>query len=633
MKMIPKRPLLLLIIISVSIAGYCQTSKNENTPEKLSFYPLTSVKLEGYLGNRVDQCIARRIKELDFDQFVEPLRHRNETRLWQGEFFGKLMLAAIASYEYNRDPEMLIKINEAFKGLIATQSPDGYIGNYADSSRLMQWDVWCRKYTLLSLLSYNELTGDRAALKAAVRLADYTLSQFGAGKADIAKTGNYHGMPSSSILEPMVYMFKKTGDKKYLDFAMYIVTQWETPEGPNLISKALENVPVSERFPFPKSWWSYDNGQKAYEMMSCYDGLLELYKITGRDDYLKAVEASVKNIIESEINIAGSGSAFECWYHGSQRQTEPTYHMMETCVTFTWMKLCNNLLRVTGNPLYADQIEKTAYNALPASMKYDGAQIVKYSPLEGTRSEGEKQCGMNINCCNANGPRGFMLLPQFTVMKSMRGFSVNLYCKSTATIALNQKNNVSIEQVTDYPADESISISIDPDRQEQFTVLLRIPEWSKRNEILVNGTPAGEIVPGTYKEITREWKKGDKISLKFDLTAHLITLNGYQAIVRGPVVMARDARFADRDVDEAAVVASKAGVVELKPVQNKPGSIWMAFTAPVVLGTNLEGEFRVPRQVHFCDFASAGNTWEDDSRYRVWIKQTLNVMNTKYSGY
>jgi DUF1680 family protein len=633
MKMIPKRPLLLLIIISVSIAGYCQTSKNENTHEKLSFYPLASVKLEGYLGNRVDQCIARRIKELDFDQFVEPFRHRNETRLWQGEFFGKLMLAAIASYEYNRDPEMLIKINEAFKGLIATQSPDGYIGNYADSSRLMQWDVWCRKYTLLSLLSYNELTGDRAALKAAVRLADYTLSQFGAGKANIAKTGNYHGMPSSSILEPMVYMFKKTGDKKYLDFAMYIVKQWETPEGPNLISKALENVPVSERFPFPKSWWSYDNGQKAYEMMSCYDGLLELYKITGRDDYLKAVEASVKNIIESEINIAGSGSAFECWYHGSQRQTEPTYHMMETCVTFTWMKLCNNLLRVTGNPLYADQIEKTAYNALPASMKYDGAQIVKYSPLEGTRSEGEKQCGMNINCCNANGPRGFMLLPQFTVMKSTRGFSVNLYCKSTATIALNQKNNVSIEQVTDYPADESISISIDPDRQEQFTVSLRIPEWSKRNEILVNGTPAGEIVPGTYKEITREWKKGDKISLKFDLTAHLITMNGYQAIVRGPVVMARDARFADRDVDEAAVVASKAGVVELKPVQNKPGSIWMAFTAPVVLGTNLEGEFRVPRQVHFCDFASAGNTWEDDSRYRVWIKQTLNVMNTKYSGY
>jgi len=630
---ISKRHFILLAIILLSAASYCQTTKVTYFAEKLTYYPLSSIRLDGYLGNKTDLCIAKRIKELDFEQFVEPFRHRNETRLWQGEFFGKLMLAAIASYEYNRDPEMLIKINEAFKGLIATQTPDGYIGNYTDSARLMQWDIWCRKYTLLSLLSYNNLTGDKAALKAAIMLADYTLSQFGKDKADIVNTGNYRGMPSSSILEPMVYMYKKTGDKRYLDFANYIVTRWETPEGPHLISKAIEGVAVSERFPFPKTWWSYENGQKAYEMMSCYDGLLELYKINGRADYLKAVEASVKNIIESEINIAGSGSAFECWYHGSQRQTEPTYHMMETCVTFTWMKLCDNLLRITGNPLYADQIEKTAYNALPASMKYDGAQIAKYSPLEGTRSEGEKQCGMNINCCNANGPRGFMILPGFAIMKSSGGFSVNLYCSSSANIALSQKNSVKVVQSTDYPVNETISISIDPDKAETFTVTLRIPEWSKRNEVLVNGTPSGEIVPGTYKEITREWKTGDRITMKLDLTARLITLNGYQAIIRGPVVLARDTRFAGRDVDEAAVVSAKNGIVDMKPFQDKPENIWMAFTAPVVLGTNLEGEFRTPRQVQFCDFASAGNTWEDDSRYRVWMKQTLNVMNTKYSGY
>ena len=51
--------------------------------------------------------------------------------------------------------------------------------------------------------------------------------------------------------------------------------------------------------------------------MSCYDGLLELYKITKNPDYLKAVEATVRNIIDEEINIAGSGSAFECFYHGN----------------------------------------------------------------------------------------------------------------------------------------------------------------------------------------------------------------------------------------------------------------------------------------------------------------------------
>jgi hypothetical protein len=53
--------------------------------------------------------------------------------------------------------------------------------------------------------------------------------------------------------------------------------------------------------------------------------------------------------------------------------------------------------------------------------------------------------------------------------------------------------------------------------------------------------------------------------------------------------------------------------------------MWMCFTAPLILGTDLEGEYASPRQVRFCDFSSAGNTWDHNSRYRVWIPQTLDV--------
>ena len=51
--------------------------------------------------------------------------------------------------------------------------------------------------------------------------------------------------------------------------------------------------------------------------------------------------------------------------------------------------------RFDQNPLYADQIEKTTYNALLAALKEDAGQIAKYSPLEGVRSAGEHQCGMH----------------------------------------------------------------------------------------------------------------------------------------------------------------------------------------------------------------------------------------------
>ncbi len=604
-----------------------------SVPDRLVSYYSSSVKIEGYLGDKMNLITERRIKTQDPDYLVEPFRHKDETHLWQTEFWGKWILSAIASYEYNHDQEMLALIKKAVTLLLSAQMPDGYIGNYTDSARLKQWDIWGQKYTLLGLQSYYDLTGDKVALKAACRLADNLLTLVGAGKVNIVKTGNYRGMASSSILEPMIYLYRHTGDNKYLNFAKYIVEQWETPDGPKLISSALAGIPVSERFPHPDVWWSYDNGQKAYEMMSCYDGLLELYRVTGEPSYLKAVEMAVSNIIETEINIAGSGTAFECFYKGAKYQTQPAYHTMETCVTMTWMKLCFNLLRLTGNPMYADQIEKSAYNALLASVKYDGSEIAKYSPLGGVRHAGEEQCGMNINCCSANGPRAFMMLPGFADMGSQNEIVINVYGQIKSDIHVNPDNMVSIEQTSDYPVNGTAEFIINPERTESFTLSFRIPGWSEHTIISVNGTDVSEISAGSYKNITRTWTKGDVVVVKLDLEGKVIKLNGKQAILRGPVVLARDTRFGDGSLCETAVVEEKKGKVDLSPSQNKPAHIWMSFTAPLVLGTDLEGEFSKPRQINFCDFASAGNTWSEDSRYIVWIPQTLNVMGTDYTGY
>src|ERR1035437_6389390 len=626
----------LLLGTTFLLTGQRHETKSESVntvSDKIFSYSSNSTKIEGYLGDKINLVIEKRIKSQDVDQLVEPFRHKNESHLWQTEFWGKWIQSAIASYEYNRDPEMYSIVQKAVNDLLATQMPSGYIGNYSDSAQLQKWDIWGRKYTLLGLLAYYDLTGDKAALKGSCRLADNLLSQVGPGKVNIVKTGNYRGMPSCSILEPMVYLYRRTGDKRYLDFAKYIVDQWETPDGPKLISRALAGIPVSERFPQPSVWWSYENGQKAYEMMSCYEGLLELYRITGEPTYQKAVEMAVKNIIESEINIAGSGTAFECFYHGARYQTEPTYHTMETCVTMTWMKLCFNLLMLTENPMYADQIEKSTYNALMASVKGDGSQIAKYSPLGGIRHAGEEQCGMHINCCNANGPRAFMMLTRFAVMGAQNEVFINLYGQNKSVISVNQKNNISIDQISEYPVTDRIEININPEKSESFTIAFRIPEWSVNTVMTINGTVVTGITAGTYKKITRIWNKADKVLMKMDLTGRLVTLNGYQAIIRGPIVLARDTRFGDGFVYESAVVKEENGKVDLIPSMKKPANIWMSFTAPLVLGTNLEGDFRNPLQINFCDFASAGNTWGEDSRYRVWIPQTLNVMNADYKSY
>lgn len=598
----------------------------------------SEIKINNYIGEKIDACIQKQVKGMDVSYLVNPFYNKTETHRWQSEFWGKWMLATVLSYQYTQDPVLMDSIRSGVDNLLGSQLTNGYIGNYSPEAQLQQWDIWGRKYSMLGLLAYYDLTGDKKTLNACRRMADHLMTQVGPGKVSIVTTGNYRGMASSSILEPMIFLYKRTNDERYLDFAKYIVSEWETESGPQLISKAEAGIPVGDRFPHPvklqKSWFSPENGQKAYEMMSCYEGLLELYKITGNRQYLSVVEETVRNIIDMEINLAGSGSAFECWYHGKDLQTRPTYHTMETCVTMTWMKLCQTLLCLTGNPLYADQIEKTAYNALLASMKDDASQIAKYSPLEGQRHAGEDQCDMHINCCIANGPRAFALLPQYAIMKSGdKDIYLNLYTDYSANIQLSSKRSVKIVQKTNYPADDIININVDTDKPDVFTLALRIPSWSAVNSLTVNGEKQQGVEAGAYYKINRTWNKGDKVVLNLDTRGRIKKLNNYVAIEKGPLVLARDTRFNDGFIDETAQIQAKDGYVELTSVADAPQGIWMAFAAPLVLGTDLEGNARKPKQIHFCDFSSAGNTWSGDVRYRVWIPETLNVMETEYKPY
>ncbi len=589
--------------------------------------------MKGYVGEQTNLIINNRVLAQDYDYLVEPFRHKNETKYWQMEFWGKWMLGAVAAWEYTHDAKIMDNMSESISSIIETQLPNGYIGNYPVENQLTHWDIWGRKYVLLGLLRYHDITNDKRALKAARKEADYLLSQVGPDKVNIVETGNYHGMASSSVLEPIMMLYNKTNDSKYLDFAKYIVAQWETPDGPQLIAKALAGVHVADRFPPPKSWFSPENGQKAYEMMSCYNGLLELYKVTGTTDYLKAVEMTIQDIMDEEINITGSGTSFECWYHGKEKQTTPTFHTMETCVMTTWMKINYDLLRLTGKLKYADNIEITYYNALIASTRYGGSEIAKYSPLEGFRGDHDKQCGMDINCCIANGPRGYMMMPRYAVLTSADEVYVNLYTEFSATLALTQKNEIVLDQKTNYPEGDKIQLTVSPDKPEQFTIALRIPNWSIQNSLMVNGEKVDGVTSGSYVKITRTWKKGDRLELQLDLRGRLVKLNGHAAILRGPIVLSRDSRFEDGFVDEAALIQHDNGIVDLQVSDYKPKEVWMSFTAPLKLGTGVAATTDPASQIHFCDFGSAGNTWDKSTRYKVWIIEPINVMNTEYKSY
>ena len=577
--------------------------------DALTPIPLGTVRLGGSLGRKVDLCIAHRIQAQDPEKLVEPFRHRGERSCWQTEFWGKWFMSAAAACQYTGDEQWRQRLGQSVHELLATQSPDGYIGNYAPASRLKGWDVWGRKYTLLGLLAWHDLTGDAAALGGARRLADHLLAEVGPGGADIVSLGLYRGMASGSVLEPMVRLYRRTHDERYLRFAEYILARWSSSKGPRLIEKA--GVPVEERFPPPKQWWSWENGQKAYEMMSCYAGLVELYRETGWAPALDAARRTFESIRDTEINVAGSGSAAECWYGGKAHQAELRPRFMETCVGVSWMQLCAHLLRSTGDSLFGDEIERTAYNALAGAMTPDGSSFAQYSALAGIRSLGELQCGMGLSCCVANGPRAMMLLPEVAVMLGVQGPAVVLYSDGVWKLPLPSGLACRIEMRTDYPSSGDVAIRIEPARVEFLAVRFRIPKWSEETAVSVNGAPVGGVRAGTWAVIERPWKPGDQVRLRFDLRARVLSAadgaGRCSAVVRGPVALARDLRLAPGGIDEAvSFEPDERGCIALKKIQ-PPASVEMAFA----VGAS---------GVALCDYASAGNTWDARSRYRTWMR-------------
>jgi len=95
-----------------------------------------------------------------------------------------------------------------------------------EEAKRLNHDYVGTEHILLGLVAYYDVTGDRNALEAASRAADYTIGQLGPGKADIVKSGEWKGLEPCSILEPIVLLYRRTGDGRYLRMAEKIAAEF-----------------------------------------------------------------------------------------------------------------------------------------------------------------------------------------------------------------------------------------------------------------------------------------------------------------------------------------------------------------------------------------------------------------------
>jgi DUF1680 family protein len=174
------------------------------------------------------------------------------------------------------------------------------------------------------------------------------------------------------------------------------VKSWEAPGGPRVLHTLLTEKSVQKTA----------NG-KAYEMLSNLVGLCELYCVTGERDYLQAALNAWQDIVDLRLYLTGSASQGEHFRADHELPNGESAHVAETCVTTTWIQLNQQLLRLTGEARFADELERTYYNHLAAAQRPDGAEWCYFTSLEG-----RKPYGPGINCCVSSGPRGMALVPR-----------------------------------------------------------------------------------------------------------------------------------------------------------------------------------------------------------------------------
>ena len=598
-------------------------------PNVLEPAPSNAVRIDGFVGKKLDLCIENRLMKQDIDRLIQPFIDKSDGNWgFRCEFWGKWFTAAVMAYGYEPTPEHKAVVDRGFEELVKTQDADGYIGTYQDGMHLGEWDIWGRKYVLLGLIGYYDQTGNPAALEAARKEADHLIRETKDSGINIAEKGwiGWKGLPSSSVLEPIALLYQRTGDKKYLEFGEYIIKSWDTPNklsptGIRLIQEALNGTPL----------WKMSGAPKAYEMMSCYEGLCEMYRATGNKIYYEASKKLIDTIIRDEIMIVGSASMMEIWCHGKMRQTEPMYQGMETCVTATWMKYLYQMLRLTGDSKYADELEISLYNANLGAMTPNGEWWAYYSSLMGERVNSHQQFyDVGMSCCVANGPRGFMTLPSWAMMTEKKGLVVNFYGQMDGKLKSPKGNEVKLNMATAYPEDGKIKILVGLQQEENFEINLRIPSWSAKSSIRINGENYdGYAVKGTYATLSRSWKDGDVIELELDMRGRVIDAPsgvGDAAIMRGPIVLAFDTRLVPRrdGVSEPPMLRyeferDKDNFIELKRTGNSGiDAMWMTFDV------SLTDESGAHHTLPMCDYQSAGNTWQEGNLFRVWMQQPFD---------
>ena len=382
---------------------------------------------------------------------------------------------------------------------------------------------------------HYEATGKRNFLDIAIKNADLLVRTFGDGP------GQVKGVPGHQIVETgLIKLYQITGKEDYLKLAKYFLDNRGNPNNHKLYGEyAQDHIPVTQQ---------NEVVGHAVRAVYMYAGMTDVAAMTKDKGYTAAINNLWDNMVNKKMYITGGiGSRHDGEAFGANYELPNLTAYNETCAAIGDVYWNHRLHNLSGNSKYFDVIERTMYNGLISGISLDGKQFFYPNALEAdgvfksNRGSCTRQGWFDCSCCPTNLIRFIPSIPGLIYSKSNDVLYVNLYASNNAAFKVG-KTDLQISQQTGYPWNGKVAISVNPKKESQFTIKLRVPGWA-RNEVLpgdlysykkastqkntinVNGETLNIQPQGGYFIVTRNWKKGDKIHLNFPMEVQEVETN------------------------------------------------------------------------------------------------------------
>jgi len=543
------------------------------------------------------------------------------------------------------DPELARQADQAIELIAAAQEDDGYLNSYYQVARpgerfsnlAHDHELYCAGHLIQAALAHSRARHDDRLLEVAERFVEHI--------DEVFRIAGRPGTPGHPEIETaLVELYRLTGRRRHLQLAAYFIDQ----RGHRLLgpghhgaSYYQDHVPVRE---------AREVTGHAVRALYLAAGVTDLYLETGEDALIDVMRAQWDDMSAGKAYLTGGlGAHHEDEAFGDRYELPPDRCYGETCAAIASIMWNWRMLLATGEGAFADLLERTLYNAFLVGLSCDGGGFAYVNPLqvrEGHRDPVERGARRQpwywVACCPPNVMRLLASLEHYLATADERGVQLHQYAPGTIASERVTGGRVALKIDTEYPWQGRIAVRVSDTPAEPWELALRIPAWSARAEITVNGEPEPVEHRTGYATLRRAWRPADELVLELDMSPRLITphpridaIRGCAALERGPFVYCieqadhtseisvDDVRLeAEAAIDEHAIDDPVPGTMALRasgvhaPAHAEPG-VWPYATAGVQANGHGTHGAPTPMSLTAIPYAFWGN--RSPGPMRVWI--------------